>query len=373
MNIFGMAQELAEWKAVDEACEEPEEQERAQIMKQPEKRTPETLVHPLEIWESEAQVICGDSQRWGDDETGGDFYGLYTSHDSPVILLATAAGPKATHEATHFAQDLDFCRRMMGLLTPYGLQPVGAWHAHQSLGIHGPSGGDVRQVMSLTRRNNLRDWLEIITTHPAGWESAASGQNRAVAASDGGRMYTMNAFLYSDPQNGIHERVPIRIIPGVSPYRIAVLLSGKVAPADIAEYALCFPSECITPVGRHHGEDHTEEFPPKVIAELSELPAEAQEGISVQLEDGKAVVTLPVIRGVLAHITFAENPPHEISAIHLEREEDAALTNVMRQVPNAADMSLAEVYHATRTLVQRAAIRSGSQHTRGEGQINWLR
>ena len=216
-------------------------------MRQSERNTSEAPRRCLPIPESEAQVVCGDSQWWGDDETGGELHGLYTACGHPVVLLATGPGPKAIHEPTHFAQDFDSFRRMNRLLTSLGLQPVGTWHAHQSLGIHGPSGGDVRQVISLTRRNNLQKWCEIITTCPADSESAASGRNRADAASDGGRTYTLNAFLYSDPQNGVHERVPIRIIPGISPYRIVVLLSGKVAPADIAEHGLCFPRERITP------------------------------------------------------------------------------------------------------------------------------
>jgi hypothetical protein len=342
-------------------------------MKSPEEDAREAWCGLMEIHESEAKVICGDSLQWGNDETGGELYGLYTSCGSPVILLATAPGPKAAHEATHFAQDLDFFRRMMGLLTPYGLQPVGAWHAHQALGIHGPSTGDVSQVMSLTKRNHLRTWCEIITTRSADSGFDASSRNKTLAAAGGGGLYTLNAFLYSDPQNGIHERVPIRIIPGVSPYRIAVLLSGKVAPADIAEYGLCFPLERIVPTGRHRGEDHSEEFPPKVIAELRELPTEAHEGISVQIEDGEAVVTLPVIRGVLAHVTFGEKPPHDISAIHLEQGEDAAMKDVTRQLPNAANMSLAEVYHAMRTLLQRTVTWSGSQHRQGKSRINGLR
>ena len=342
----------------------------------PERDASITPADCVEMFESEARAICGEAALRDDLETGGLLAGLDAPDGHPVILLATGPGINATHEPTRFAHDLDFFREMMVLLQSYGLYLRGTHHHHHSLGLHGPSGGDVSQVKSLARRNHLRTWCEIITSCHSGThrETVASGYKRTEAAlGSHRRTIGMNAFLYRDPQNGLLKQVPVRLIRGMSPIRIALLLNGKVTPADIAEHGMSFPRDHIIVDESSASEDHTDQFPPEIVAQLQGLPMEAQEGISVQFEDGKAVVTLPVIRGVLAHVTFGEKPPHDISAIHLEQEEDATMKDVTRHLPNVADMSLAEVYQAMRTLVQRAAIRAGSQNRRGESQNNWLR
>ena len=83
-----------------------------------------------------------------------------------MILLATGPGPKSIHNATHFAQDIDFFRMFTEMLArDYGVAAVGGWHSHHGLGLNEQSPGDIKTVREFCSRNKLNSWCEIIATH----------------------------------------------------------------------------------------------------------------------------------------------------------------------------------------------------------------
>ena len=117
------------------------------------------------IPESEMRLIAAVSAQWGNTETGGTLVGLWTHGSRAVVHLALPPGPDASHEAAHFADDIEHFRSTGALLYErFGVQPIGTWHSHGGLAMDEPSGGDVNQVRSITAKNGIRRWVQIITT-----------------------------------------------------------------------------------------------------------------------------------------------------------------------------------------------------------------
>jgi hypothetical protein len=114
------------------------------------------------IWESELRAIAAETSAWT-VETGGDLFGRWL--DTPIIFLATKAGPKAQRDNAHFRLDVDYLREISGpLALQWALRYFGDWHSHHRLGLDAPSSGDRRRIRQVAGRNQFRAMLEIIVT-----------------------------------------------------------------------------------------------------------------------------------------------------------------------------------------------------------------
>lgn len=288
----------------------------------------------LGIYGSELEMAARVSAECGEIETGGDTYGLWTRGGRPMIMLATGPGPNATHESAHFAQDIDFCRETIERIEGrYGVQWLGTWHSHHRLGLPRPSGGDVNQVQSLTRRNGFDRWCEIIVTFEGGGNisrhsRARQGRGQRTVASGAIRC---SAFLYTNPQQGEKVEVPIRVFPGISPFRLTVLAAGALDCNQIGEEGFCFPHERIVyeafdPTSEAIGQ--ASQIPEVVIEQLEELPEEAQEGIELSTTAETVIVELPIPQGRSARVSYARTPPHFIENVQVGNETNGVLEDV---------------------------------------------
>src|SRR5262249_43892358 len=116
----------------------------------------------LIIWESELRGIAVETSAWT-IETGGDLFGRWQS--SPIVFLATKAGPKAQRSNAHFRLDVDYLRQLSEpLATEWALRYFGDWHSHHRLSLLEPSSGDRRRIRQLGNRNQFPGMAEIIVT-----------------------------------------------------------------------------------------------------------------------------------------------------------------------------------------------------------------
>ena len=123
---------------------------------------PHAAVGALIIWESELRAIAVETSAWT-IETGGDLFGRWQT--SPVVLLATKAGPKAQRSNAHFRLDVDYLRQLSEpLAIQWALRYFGDWHSHHRLGLVEPSSGDRRRIRQLGNRNQFPGMAEIIVT-----------------------------------------------------------------------------------------------------------------------------------------------------------------------------------------------------------------
>jgi len=80
-------------------------------------------------------------------ETGGSLFGLWTHGGSPVVSLATGPGPASRHHPTAFYQDPSHLESTHHVAWHRaGLQHIGEWHSHHSLGLAEPSHGDEQTI-----------------------------------------------------------------------------------------------------------------------------------------------------------------------------------------------------------------------------------
>lgn len=301
------------------------------------------------IFESELRFITSNAAEWAGLETGGEFYGCWSHAARPVVFLATGPGPEATHESTHFAQDIEYFRRANKLLSEsFGIQFLGDWHSHHFLGLNHPSDGDEDHIASIACRNDLPRMVEMILTcegempdgshtdaaelesegpieHSAvgtflkDWRRQRKSERRASGRATAGNVCA-HAFYYEDARNGQYQRCPIRVIPGMSPFRQALLRCDILQPSRMPTYAFPLPLDRVRlqAVSSTGSPGRTEvKVPTKLVEQILELPEIVKEGVETTIREGLVVVVLPVPDGDRIAIAFDSVPPHTPQAAQL--------------------------------------------------------
>ena len=100
------------------------------------------------IYESEFQAVQKYVLQYPDLETGGSLYGWYSETGLPIIALATGPGENATHEPTRFHADETYSMAIGRKMVNHGLQHLGEWHSHHTMGLFLPSGIDCHAMQA---------------------------------------------------------------------------------------------------------------------------------------------------------------------------------------------------------------------------------
>ncbi|TFV48277.1 hypothetical protein [Bradyrhizobium niftali] len=162
-------------------------------------------------WESELRAIAAEAAAWS-IETGGDLFGRWTG--SPVIFLATKAGPKAQRDNAHFRLDVDYLRQLSEpLAEDWNLRYFGDWHSHHRLGLSEPSSGDKRRIRQLGARNSFAGMAEIIVT-------TEGSQDRPIVR--------VHPWLYDLTNEDEPTALSFRVLPGCSPIRQALIAANAL-------------------------------------------------------------------------------------------------------------------------------------------------
>jgi hypothetical protein len=288
--------------------------------------------HYLIIYESELRVMAGLSAEWGEQETAGSLFGLWTQGGRPAVLLVTGPGPKAIHSSVHCQHDVEFFHTIRDIIEPStGLQHAGDWHGHHYLGLERPSEGDLGQVRAVTSKNRCPRWCGIITTvcrNDGSDPSPHRSRQWNVDSSPPG--IKISAFLYLDPQAGVYVPAALQVVPGISPVRMALLSSGKLDPTAIGEQGLCFPLQKIRYMLA--SVDRTTSAAPPVLATLAEqlrqLPESARTKIELRSSTGIVTIAAPLADNHTAYIAVNDTPPHTALAVHVKSTTDGELRDV---------------------------------------------
>lgn len=277
----------------------------------------------IATYESEMRVIAGLSAGQRDVEVVGNTFGQFTRAGRPVIGLVIGPGPNAVYESAHCQQDIEFFRRAVHEIeSAYGLQWLGDWHSHHHLGIDHPSPGDVRQVQSVTTKNGLTQWCDIITVllgdpSPAPCRAHSREADSAFAF----RLRVgVNAFVYPDPQRGQPIRAAIRVLPGISPFRLDALAGARLSGLGISDQAAWFPFEQIAYESLRRTvdtSDPAEEISPLIVEHVSQLPAAVQQHVEFRVQHDTVAISFPLTNGRMAHVTYDKRPPHPVLAVRV--------------------------------------------------------
>ncbi len=275
------------------------------------------ISHVPAIYESELRVMGGLALRGYPYECGGNLFGFYTRDRCPVISLLTGPGPNATCERFHFAQDYAFFLRANQFFhAEFGIEWIGDWHSHPHPGANEPSRGDLNQVMTLTRRNpQIERWLDIIVSFERN-----RAYNRFFPASlhPATNAVSINAFLYPDPQQGQALRTPLRVLPGMSPLRSALVSRNSL---QLCHSSSNVPQAPMERIRCESNADTTERFHHRsekndiLAAQIRELPEAAQQSIEIRRAPGLLILTIPITASYIAVIGLKENNPTSILRI----------------------------------------------------------
>ena len=107
------------------------------------------------IYTSELEYIARCIQDFPNIETGGQLFGAWTASGAPRIIYAIGPGPMANHQQTFFNQDINYLESIGAELKKYGLQHIGEWHSHHTIGLAHPSGHDAHTMQNGVDNLNL--------------------------------------------------------------------------------------------------------------------------------------------------------------------------------------------------------------------------
>jgi hypothetical protein len=163
-------------------------------------------------------------------ETGGELFGYWTASGAPVVLYAIGPGPRANHETSFFNQDVDYLVTVGNrLISRFGLQHIGEWHSHHSLGLDRPSGHDASTVANGIASQGLGRFLLAIGT-------CRNGQSSF-------KPYTFHEYFGTNFVSAYWE-----IKEGASPFRAVVDADPELAPVLV-----------------HPRTEHANALPPRVL------------------------------------------------------------------------------------------------------------
>lgn len=173
---------------------------------------PRSTARSLIIWESELRAIAAETSAWT-IETGGDLFGRW--QNTPIVFLATKAGPKAQRSNAHFRLDVEYLRQLSEpLATQWALRYFGDWHSHHRLGLLEPSSGDRRRIRQLGNRNEFPGMAEAIVT------TEGSQQEPIVR---------LHPWFYDLSVEGDPTAMVVKVLAGCSPIRQALIARGDLA------------------------------------------------------------------------------------------------------------------------------------------------
>lgn len=155
------------------------------------------------IYASELNAIRQYVLEYPNLETGGSLYGWYSETGLPIIALATGPDRNAMHESTRFHADEQYSMEIGQKVVNYGLQHVGEWHSHHTLGLAQPSGIDCRAMQAS------------IGCSPA-------GRFLCGIANIVGDTVMFNLFFFSTETGLTYAGTPIVVRDGDSPVRIGL-------------------------------------------------------------------------------------------------------------------------------------------------------
>ncbi len=280
------------------------------------------------IWQSELAAMARLTTDWGDIETGGECFGLFSRAGRPTVLLVTPPGPRAIHQRANFVQDTDHLNRVMEqLYRRFGIQLEGTHHSHHTIGLNAPSSVDMGSARSLARKNGLPDLFQIITTmedvspnggpgHRSGRTSYREGSSRASHGSGGifkrilhrlnpfnGQprylchpyfKVRINAFVYPEAPSSGYQRCPIRVLPGTSPFRDAI---ERLPGWQSLRMKTDFPHSQIEldPVDRPESTNNPAvDLPDRVIRQISKLPKARAVETRIRSDNELVCLKIPV-------------------------------------------------------------------------------
>ncbi len=312
----------------------------------------------ITMYADDLQYIAGEAYGWGDKETSGLVYGLFTQARRIMLSLAGPGGLVTSNQAARCSMDPDYTTWLNEyMLDNYGQACFGNWHSHGDIQMDHSSGGDVNQVRRLAGRENLETMVQLVLTR----QKATNLNQKLIGFSnikekllDGARLTAaepstkkerypgnqenhskmrVNAFWYPQAANGSHHRCRIKVLPAPNPFRKALADTGILDIPGKPRFEE-FPFErIIYDEVRAIPGTATERYIPYILAkQLNELSDEISRQAEVCIyNEGQIVLSLPLSNNNRLSVTYAAkiSPPRicSVSVFFQDTKTVIDLTN----------------------------------------------
>lgn len=216
-------------------------------------------------------------------------------------------------------------------------------------------------VANFARANpHLRDWYQMITTRAIPQSHAGEDSGHCQRRRRYTQRIRVNFFHYSDPKRCIATRVGLRVLPGISPIRLALLARGGTDELALDAQAPLFPFEGIVYDLPHQRRivKIEQEVPVGLSRQLAQLPPIVRKNIDVSLCEDRIIATLAVTERHTLYVVFGREKPCPIGAVYMRDEKTGAAMDLRNWFPGKAP-ELGEVY-AEITRRSRQALRSST-------------
>jgi hypothetical protein len=357
------------------------------------KNCPEYLPYVV-TWESELEQMCGQANFFGNIETGGECYGLFSHGGRPVIMLATPAGPNAIHQSAHFRQDISFLEETnQYLVEECGLNFLGSHHSHHTLGIDGLSRGDIKSTNAIATKNGYSQMCQILITfsqlsnsvpgnlnrnayrhvnqnlngnlHPFGW-GRCSFHKKFTNEPTNKRQFNykikIHTYIYSDAQSGEPIKCSLKVIPGFSPYRTSIMYSSKM-PGLHHFYRFPISNMTFDSLDRQKNSIKDENcLPQEILASINTLPETILEKLQLSIINELLFITFP-IEDDSKHLSvvYQTIPPYSVKMISILTDDiPTDVTNQLYSDPERA--SLMMLYQRCLRFIQLSAGKNGNSN-----------
>lgn len=240
-------------------------------------RKKQHLIDYISMFIGDLIAIAANALAFKNVENGGALFGLRSNGGRPVVYLVTPAGPGATREYAHFAQDPDYLYGLAKWLQEeFGLQYLGNDHSHRKVAPSHPSGGDEGQAIRMMDKFSLQNMIQIIVTF-VGPEKDPKAR--------------IDAYLYSNEHEG-YRPVKIKLLQGQNPF------SHMLAYAECLKENMDIPLIGLSDISfdeYHDDEDLSEGkavLAEHISRELNEIPLPIAQTAEVDVNNNEASLTL---------------------------------------------------------------------------------
>ncbi|MFH1418879.1 MAG: hypothetical protein ABII12_11425 [Planctomycetota bacterium] len=234
-----------------------------------------------------------------------------------------------------------------------------------------PSGGDAEQIRSIGVRNNFSRLVEIVTTHrrhgraaiglarPSARRQSTLGslrwpclRSRGISSQHDGVFVKINSFEHTAPQSGQCRRCSIRVLPGLSPYRLALTQNGQPDHTGLARHDFDFPLERIlfdaleeTP-GEAEDLHRTPTIPQELVEQCDELSEAVINGMTVTVSEGLFIFELSTLSHATVLLAYDDQAPYIAKAVGFQPAgDDKKLLDVTAHaLADRPRRSMAQIY-----------------------------
>ena len=312
------------------------------------------------MYADDLQYIAGEAYGWGEKETSGLVYGLFTQARRIVVSLAGPGGFATSNHAASCSMDPDYTTWLNEyMLDNYGQVCFGNWHSHGDIQMDHSSGGDVNQIRHLAGREDLETMVQVVLTRQnatpinqkligfSNIKGRVLGGARLTAAEPDAKKERypgnqenhikigVNAFWYPQAATGVHHRCPIRVLPAPNPFRKALAATGILdIPGKPRFEGFAFERIIFDEVRAIQG-TATERYIPFLLAkQLNEFSDEITRQAEVCIyNEGQIMLSLPLSNGHRLSITYtAQSHPPRIGSVNVFFQDTKTIIDLTAEI-----------------------------------------